>query len=66
MSSNEAPSDVNKSWDGYTYPIWKMLPFAKQIKYFMLKIAVDYNLEPVVPSSSDGKPCNELAADNIR
>ena len=55
IKSNEAPSDVNITVDGSTYPGWKMSRFEKQIKNFsVVKNAAGYYPGLVSPSATDG------------
>ena len=47
----EAPSVVNKSLGGSTYPRWKRVCFAKQIRF--IKNTAGYHPGPVAPSASE-------------
>ena len=50
FSLNEAPSDVNKSLDGWTYPRWKMTPISHQ--NFFLVSAIRNRLSSATSSAT--------------
>ena len=50
---NEAPSDVNKLLDGWTYSGWKMTGIALK-KIGAVHKAIGYHPGPVAPPTADG------------